>query len=657
MSLNTNAAQLQAVLQNGTNLAADTTLFGDKRVVTVNGDFEASITVQVSADNVSFVDALTFTAPGRQNIDVAAPYMRVRISGFVSASSILVFVAGDPTAVKTVELALPAGGTDGLGAVSSVLPLGGSKTIIVTGAVPECAIIVEAAAIEAGDPSTWWQQIACFYGPGYQVVEFEGTSMRVRLAGVPDGRSFAGTVAVCAADEPETIDTNLSVKQSGELNVYIDATFGRDENDGLSPTTALLTLRALYEKFPLQLVGKAQVIVNLAAGGALGDEQVTYLVDTIRLSGGDVANNRYHFRGPAMVLAPLSGGTFSQFNGFTFTAVGRRMRVDITQPLWEPGELVGLFARFRSGQSDQKSAFEQVITENDEDSFFIDTNEILAELNPLSTSIDICQPGAAISTEDSSGAIWILGEGSANPAAELYWGVENQGAAFERIQIDAYLYSGGVQGLTFDRCTLPNFPSFIGGTVGFFNTSFPFGAKFSCGTLEYPITGRPDALGNPSGGGYGTEFASFDLILIGNADGAAQYKAWRNVSVYNGSLATRGAIHVFGMGSLFYASELPLYFEPCALQGSGSLGPFVWCVYGGQAHINTTIGANPLTTGTGTGSPLRVGIGAANPAIAYGSGAGQYEQVAGFNGNFHRMFAGTTAAPTGDASRIFTPTI
>jgi hypothetical protein len=656
MSLNTNAAQLQAVLQNGTNLATDTTLFGDKRVVTVNGDFEASITVQVSGDNVNFVDALTFTAPGRQDIDVAAPYMRVRVSGFIRASEILVFVAGDPTAVKTASLALPVGGTDGIGAVSDVLPLGGSKTIIVTGPVPGCAVIVEAAAIEAGDPSTWWQQIACFYGPGYQVVEFEGTSMRVRLAGVADGLSFAGTVTVCAADEVETVDTNLSIKQSGTLNVYINALFGRDENDGLSPTTALATLRALFEKYPLELVGPAQVIVNLAAGGALADEQAAYVCDTIRLSGGTASNNRYHFRGPAMVLAPISTGTFSQFNGFTFTAEGHRTRVDVTlNPGWQPGELCGLFARFRQGQSQLKSAFEQVITENGDTYFYVDTEEIIPELNPLSTSIDICQPGAAISNENADGSVWILGNGSANPAAELYWGVENLGAAFERIQFDAFVYSSNVPGLTFDRCTINFFPSWIGGTVGHFNTSYPGGVKLSCGSLEYPITGRPDALGDPSGTGYGTEFQAFELVLVGNPDAIATYKAWRNVSVYFQSLATRGAIHVYGMGSIFYASELALFFNPCALQGADNAGPFIWCVQGGQAHINTTAGADPLTTGTGTGNPLRVGIGAANPAIAYGTGAGAYQAAAGFNGNFHRMLAGTAAAPTGDASRIFTP--
>lgn len=72
-----------------------------------------------------------------------------------------------------------------------------------------------------------------------------------------------------------------------------------------------------------------------------------------------------------------------------------------------------------------------------------------------------------------------------------------------------------------------------------------------------------------------------------------------------------------------------------------------------RARIGSQIQINPAVTSiTGKGGvDVQVETGA---AVAYGVAAGQFMEVAGFNGNLHRLGGSTAAVPLGDASRIFT---
>jgi hypothetical protein len=182
---------------DGPAAATDTSAIGDKRTITLNGDFLAVVTVQGSSDGTTFVDICAFPAAGSLEIVGSFAFMRTRTSGFASMPTpVVCTVAGDSGTVVAAQLALPVGGGDGTGAIAAVGAMGGGvRTIICTGANPGCAVFVEASTT---NNNATWQQVACFYGPGFVNVEFECIRMRTSIAGMPSGLSFTGAVSVCA---------------------------------------------------------------------------------------------------------------------------------------------------------------------------------------------------------------------------------------------------------------------------------------------------------------------------------------------------------------------------------------------------------------------------------------------------------------------------
>lgn len=449
---------------------------------------------------------------------------------------------------------------------------------------------------------------------------------------------------------PVGLSAFLVATDSGTtLDVFVDSDGGDDGNDGLSPATALQTIETVYSKFPMATLGGATLTVHLAAGP--GDTVADYPVQSIWLGGYDNHKSSYRYRGPAMVPATLTTGSAAPVGTLTATTVGRRTRVDVApSPGWTANDLRGSFVRFMRG-SDQVF-FELPISENDADSVFVDTTGIAGVL--LGTDeLQVVTPGARIVSETASLSVSINGNAGYSPTQDFFWLDTDKAQAFERIHLSDFPTAMNVGGLTFDRCVLDNTPFFKGGNCAMINTVLTLGVKLACMGMEFPIDGRPDSPSSPIDPSVAVEVTSFEIFLVGNPDGPGQYWAHRNVSVYTQSSSARGAIHVVGYGSMFWADDGNFGPAPVALLGASNAGPFIWCVHGGQARINTTAGGSPYTVGTGTGSPLRVGVGGSNPAIAYGTGAGAFEEVAGFNGNFQRFLNGTAAAPLGDGSRIF----
>lgn len=433
-----------------------------------------------------------------------------------------------------------------------------------------------------------------------------------------------------------------------DLQIYVDSTNGNNDNDGLTPATALETINAVYTKFPLWAFGGAKVTVNLAGGP--GNTVAEYPARTLISNGGSGAENTYGYRGPAMVPATILTGPTQVVGGLTATTVGRRTRVDASpNPGWTASDLRGKFMRVvRAGA---KVFFEIPISENDSDSVFVDTTGVSGVLAAGDT-LEIVSPGARIVSDVPTLEVFILGQSGYLPCP-AFWG-EPPSSTFERIHISDFPTAMNVGGLVFDRCVIDNTPFWKGGSIGHVNVVYTLGVKLACMSTEFAVNSRPDDVADPINQSVSIEVMSQNLFIVGNPDGAAQYWAHRNIGVYTASFAQRGAIHVVGPGSFFYAGDGQLEPAAVALLGSGNSGPFIWCIYGAQARIGTTAGGNPLTVGTGTGNPLRVGpSNASNPAIAYGTGAGAFEQAVGWNGNFTRVFAGTTVAPTGDGSRIF----
>ena len=75
---------------NGVGTSVDTTAMGRVRTITVQGSgfnptspFVAALTVEYSVDGGGTFTALhTFTQPGKRSFDIAADFMRVRVSNF-----------------------------------------------------------------------------------------------------------------------------------------------------------------------------------------------------------------------------------------------------------------------------------------------------------------------------------------------------------------------------------------------------------------------------------------------------------------------------------------------------------------------------------------------------------------------------------------------
>jgi hypothetical protein len=444
----------------------------------------------------------------------------------------------------------------------------------------------------------------------------------------------------------------FSNSSTQDTEVYVDSTSGSDTNDGLTPATALQTINAVYTKFPMFVFAGATMTVNLAAGAA--NTVANYPCRSLVVNGGSGALAAYRFRGPQMVPATLASGPTTVVGGLTASVPAGTRRTQIVavpNPGWTVNNLQGSFLRVTRGGV--KVFFELPICENTADTIFVDILNIVGVIQATDT-IEIVTPGARITSDSALGEVFITGNAGYLPSS-AYWG-GSPTSVFERIRISGFPLSMNVGGLAFDRCRIDNFPFWKGGSVAHVNCIYPNGVKLGCMSLEVPISSRPDAVGNPINTSVSMELAAFDLFLVGNPDASAQYYCKRAMSVYNQTQVTRGAIHVFGMGSWFFADDgSGTVGGTVALNGANNAGPFIWCVFGGQARINSTVTAPSFTLGTGTGNPLRVGVGAANPAIPYGNGAGAFQEAAGFNGNFHRMAAGTAAAPTGDASRIFFP--
>lgn len=432
------------------------------------------------------------------------------------------------------------------------------------------------------------------------------------------------------------------------LSIFVDSTTGDDSNDGLTSLTALKTINGVYSKFPLWAFGGAKIIVNLAAG--VGGTVANYPARTVISNGGSGAENTYSYRGPAMVFATIATGPTQVVGGLTVTTVGRRTRIDVApSPAWTVNNLQKKFVRFmRAGV---KVLFELPIATNTASQIFLDVDSI-AGVVLAGDTLQIVTPGAQIVSDVPTLEVFILGQSGYLPTP-AFWG-EPPSSTFERIHIGDFPTAMNVGGLVFDRCMIDNTPFWKGGSVGHVNCIYTLGVKLSCMSTEFAVNSRPDSVSDPVNQDISIELDSFDLFLVGNPDGAGQYKCNRNMGVYNESFATRGAIHVVGPGSFFWAGDGTLEPHAVALFGSGNAGPFLWCIHGGYARIGTTAGGTPLTVGTGTGNPLRVGPNtAANLAIAYGTGVGAFEEAVGFNGNFSRVIAGTATAPTGDGSRIF----
>ena len=331
------------------------------------------------------------------------------------------------------------------------------------------------------------------------------------------------------------------------IDVFVDSVAGSDLNPGTA-ALPLATVSAVYRNYPLSAISGAFVTINLVGDGT---NVIDYPVRTLVVNGGDAAQNAYRYRGPQMVLATLASGLDTVVGGLTPAVSGRRTTITVApNPGWTVNDLRGRYLRVtRAGE---KVVFEIPICANTTNVVTVD-DEKLSPLVQATDTIEIVTWGARFVSDTPTLQILITGNAGYVPSP-YFWGAVDESATFERIFFGDFPLAMQVGGLTLDRCGMDNFPFIKGGSIAHFNCIYPLGLKVSSMSTEFGISGRPDSPTDPINTTVAMELLVLaGQFLIGNPDGIGQYMAKRNVSVYDTTNAARGAIHVVGMGSMFWA--------------------------------------------------------------------------------------------------------
>ncbi len=444
---------------------------------------------------------------------------------------------------------------------------------------------------------------------------------------------------------------------SGTLTVYIDGTSGNDANSGLASGTALQTLEGFYRKYPVELYGSARILVNLL--NASTTTQLTYsTLGGVRLGGGNKAYlPSLAFRGPEMIrITPATGPATAALDATPCTRVdqtqassgtGNRTSFNFTtaSPGWTVNDLAGYFLRVTRAGS--LVLYEIPITENTANTIFVDAVGIVGVVLNTDT-VEIVQPSVRIEATTEGGQKLLSVHGRTNP--ECATGVTDY-ATFERIGFGPQTIFDVEGHVSLDRCHLEN------GSLAFGFYTGRYGiANVSCqGTVDWQC-----ASGSPirrAGAGQVNTSVVTGLMI---APKAGQNSSGLRVG------STRSTTHPRGAGNFTHSEPVAVYratssnhgilvsgqsqfasFGSVALGGRGSAGVGLKCAHGGRARVQ----GSTLTTITGTGGDTRLTTGA---AVAYGTGAGQLEEAAGFAGTFVRLPVAGTA---GDTAMITTQSI
>ena len=439
-------------------------------------------------------------------------------------------------------------------------------------------------------------------------------------------------------------------------DIYVDQTNGSDSNDGLTPATALATLPAVRQKFPWQLMGNSRFVVNLLNTTAT---QLTYRDDAIRIGGGNEALFvSFAYRGPSMILfSPTTGPATAALDGTPSVDVGNRTRFDFTgaAPGWTVNDLAGSFIRITRGGV--RVFNELPISENTADTIFVDTLGITGTLLATDTA-EIVIPAVRLQAptgNTSLGILTAIGQSSICPGFISALAAGTQQCTFERIAIgDAYLV--GIHGLCFDRCQTDAPLGFglriFSGSSAFVNHALKSAVLQLGGGSDFQPQSRDVTFGSdPVDRGPRVSVTGVDdsSIQVGNAAGGF-IPNFQGVVRFGAPLSNYR--NSFGDGITCDGPSALIIPDSVPVQGTGNSGVGLRARRG--ARIRVPGGTD--TTITGTGGDLAVETGA---AVSYGTGVGEFEEAAGFAGNFTRVQenAGSAASPRGDTSVITTAAI
>jgi len=423
-----------------------------------------------------------------------------------------------------------------------------------------------------------------------------------------------------------------SIVSTETTEVYVDATNGDDNNSGTSADSPLQTIAAVYGRFPLEAFEDAVVNINLAGTGT--SDQAVYEVKTLHVGSNRALTSNYSYVGPAFIpIVPTTGdptGALSSTPGTSVDVNGDvpglgliRTRLNVAgTPGWTTDDFIGAYVRITRGG--ELVIPELPISRNGAATIFVDRLDVTDAVEEDDV-VEIVRPAVRIEGPAADFNAFLIRGG--------YGSVTSFGLAataqFTRLEL-----FGAVPTLTagcgFDRCTLSSFIQGFGGAPrfgnclvdGFFtwDNGAGFEAQKPAGVFLVPDSGE-------------ITFASFNgTVSLRGCTG----RLGRPIAIWD----SPGDALVIMDGTSFYIGT--------AAVGTDNAGIGIHIV---TANCSVRVNGTNSTQLIGDDGALQLSTGA---AIDYGTGVGDFEEVLGWNGNFTRVLEGTAAAPTGDASRIYT---
>ncbi len=250
---------LPAPTGDGVGAAVDVSTLGALKSIVCGGDADATVNIEFNNDigqAGGWHTAITFQPRGEGNINIAAKWMRVRVSGYNEHAG------GTPTinigaAVDEILFAtLVAPANNGVGVAVDTSALGGFKTVQVGSDFKGTTIV------EVSEDGTDWGQPLSFGSAGAQSLTIYAQWMRVRRSGVIGTNVGLPIVNVAAAPDPASTGPTPPFSSTVET-IYV-RTAGSDFNgDGKTVATAYETVQRAARDVPVDGVPGTIFVIDM----------------------------------------------------------------------------------------------------------------------------------------------------------------------------------------------------------------------------------------------------------------------------------------------------------------------------------------------------------------------------------------------------------
>lgn len=446
---------------------------------------------------------------------------------------------------------------------------------------------------------------------------------------------------------------NPILKDGSTVNIYVDSINGLDTNDGLTITTPIQTFTELYTKFPIRAIQNSRIIVHLAGVSGFGASATAVAdYDTVNLLvGGDGApwGNSYVYRGPQMVpVTPTTGPATAALDVVPVVAIlggapaaggTRASRFDFTTaaPAWTINDFRGKFLRItRAGIL---VIVEAPIYSNTADTISVFKDGLAALGSPIlaSDTVEIVEPGARFINDTDPATsfdnVRVTGTGISDWDQTDLDPAPATGLTFTRCSWRSAPVLYGAFGIEFDRCRFNTYLQAYSSSLSFVSCSLEDVLLRNCtwgGGSPLPLR---DSATSPIPANYSSYMdlqAHYLEIGQGGLDGPSHWYNWRGIAITGGSGyygVWVGPNSTLGIGSTLES----------VLQGilpAGSIHGLSVAEDGHVVVVGNT-GQPGATSLFGAGGDVSIDDGTPTGiVVSYGVGAGDLEEVAGYNGYF-----------------------